>query len=101
MPGSITPMEELPVELFAREIVNAEGLSKYHSEKYNFRILQLRWLNKTYSIAPTDMIFAQRLFAQPVVDRKTWLDNKILSGSAGVVEYNKGREVLESILRWN
>lgn len=94
------PMEELPVELFTKEILNAEGIVQVSSRAYGLSIKRLRMINHKTGMYSTDYDFAKALFAIPLVGREQWLRDKIFENSKTLVDYNRTVKYLEKVLKW-
>lgn len=94
------PMEELAVELFTKEILNAERIVQVSSRAYGLSIKRLRMINHKTGMYSTDYDFAKALFAVPLVEREQWLRDKIFEKSKTLVDYNRTVKYLEKVLKW-
>lgn len=93
-------IEELSVELLAREICRKEGWDITVSRAYR-QIKYLKYINHKAKIAESNLDFARMLLEVPLPQRAAWLDSKIFDASAGIMEYNSIKRALERALKWN
>ncbi|MCU7380504.1 phage head morphogenesis protein [Clostridiales Family XIII bacterium ASD5510] len=92
-------IEELSVELLAREICKAESVEIDYSKAYNL-VESLYIINQTLHLSESDIDFAKMLLAVPLPERKEWLRRKIIEHSEDFTTYNDLIKKLEAFDKW-
>jgi SPP1 gp7 family putative phage head morphogenesis protein len=92
-------IEELPVELLARQICIDKNIAFTYSSNYN-RVEDLLEIKNALSLQYSDLEFALALFNVSVPDRGEWLKSLIINNSSGFTEYNRLMKLLEEMKRW-
>ena len=89
-------MEELTVELFAREISKKAGIDIVYSDAYE-GVKYLYHINKLAKIATTDYEFAKQLFEVPVSKRGDWLDEQITNNIENIGDFERAMKALGKV----
>lgn len=89
-------MEELAVEIFAREISKKSGIDIVYSDAYE-GVKYLYRINKLAKIAKTDYEFAKQLFEVPVTKRADWLDEQITNNVENIADFERAMKALRKV----
>ena len=89
-------MEELTVEMFAREISKKAGIDIVYSDAYE-GVKYLYSINKLAKIAKTDYEFAKQLFEVPVTKRADWLDEQITNNIENIGDFERAMKALRKV----
>lgn len=92
-------IEELAVELFAREICKENDIEIEYSPAYNL-VAALVYIQQTLKLEETDLAFAQQLLRVPLPDRMEWLKRQIIEHSTDFAMYNELMKLWEAIGGW-
>lgn len=89
-------MEELAVEIFAREISKKSDIDIVYSDAYE-GVKYLYRINKLAKIAKTDYEFAKQLFEVPVTKRVDWLDEQITNNIENIGDFERAMKALRKV----
>ena len=89
-------MEELAVEIFAREISKKSDIDIVYSDAYE-GVKYLYRINKLAKIAKTDYEFAKQLFEVPVTKRADWLDEQITNNIENIGDFERAMKALRKV----
>lgn len=89
-------MEELSVEIFAREISKKSDIDIVYSDAYE-GVKYLYRINKLAKIAKTDYEFAKQLFEVPVTKRADWLDEQITNNIENIGDFERAMKALRKV----
>ncbi len=89
-------MEELAVEIFAREISKKSDIDIVYSDAYE-AVKYLYRINKLAKIAKTDYEFAKQLFEVPVTKRVDWLDEQITNNIENIGDFERAMKALRKV----
>lgn len=89
-------MEELAVEIFAREISKKSDIDIVYSDAYE-GVKYLYRINKLAKIAKTDFEFAKQLFEVPVTKRVDWLDEQITNNIENIGDFERAMKALRKV----
>lgn len=88
--------EEIPVEMYAREISIKEGIEIVYASAYD-SVEYLYQINRIAKIRHSDYDFAKALFEVPVIQRKAWLEQQITDNINNIGDFERAMKLLEDI----
>ncbi len=89
-------MEELAVEIFAREISKKSDIDIVYSDAYE-GVKYLYRIDRLAKSAKTDYEFAKQLFEVPVTKRADWLDEQITNNIENIGDFERAMKALRKV----